>query len=437
MTAARHFTDLRPLRSSGPFRALWLGTSLAGVGGQIANIAALAQVWELTRSPIWTGALGLASGVAMLVFGPVGGHLADRYDRRTVVRLSTSAQALAALALSAQAAAGSRSVLLLLVLVAAQSAAGAVGAPARRTLPVRLLPPGEVAAGLALQNLSFQAALLAGPALGGLIAAWSLPAAYAAETVAVGVAFAVTFALPALPPLASAPGSGGRPRSQRGGWTYVFRRPTLWGSFATDLAATLLAMPIALFPLVNQERFGGDPRTLGLFLSAIAVGGIAAGAFSGTVTRVRRAGLLQLGAATVWGLALAGFGLAGPLWLSLGCLAVAGAADTVSVVTRGALVQLETPDAFRGRVSAIDHVIGVAGPQLGSFRGGLLGTVVGASAALAIGGLAATATVLVVGAANRPLRRYVAPVEGVAPEAGIAAGASSEPDAVPIDARPA
>jgi MFS family permease len=423
MSIARAFTDLRPLRSSAPFRALWLGTSLAGIGGQIANIAALAQIWELTRSPVWTGALGLASGLAMLVFGPIGGHLADRYGRRGIVRLSTAAQAVAALALAAQAAAGSRSVALLLALVAVQSAASACGAPARRTLPARLLPPGEVAAGLALQNLSFQAALLAGPALGGLIAAWSLPAAYAAEAVAVCIAFATTFALPALPPLGI--GAGGR--TEPGGWTYVFRRPTLWGSFATDLAATLLAMPIALFPLVNQERFGGDPRTLGLFLSSIAVGGIVAGAFSGTVTRARRAGLVQLGAAVVWGLALAGFGLAAPLGLSLAFLAVAGAADTVSVVTRGALVQLETPDAFRGRVSAVDHVIGVAGPQLGSFRGGLLGAVVGAPAALAIGGIAAAATVLVVGAVNRPLRRYVAPDEpATADESSVLASTAVE-----------
>lgn len=407
MSIRHHLTDLRPLRSSGAFRTLWLGTSLAGIGSQIANIAALAQVWEITRNPVWTGAIGLASGLALIALGPLGGTLADRFDRRSVMRLSTLAQAVAAVGLSVQAALGSRSVALLLALIAAQSAATALGAPARRTIPVRLLPPAEVAAGLALQNLSFQAALLIGPALGGLVVAWSLPAAYAAETVAITAAFAATLALPPLPPNASAPGR----RAERGGWMFVLRRPTLWGSFAADLAATLLAMPIALFPLVNQERFGGDPRTLGLFLSAIAVGGILAGMLSGAVTRARRSGLVQLGAATVWGIALAGFGLAVPLWLSLACLAVAGAADTVSVVTRGALVQLETPDGFRGRVSAVDHVIGVAGPQLGNFRGGVLGALVGAPAALAIGGLAASAVVVAVAAVNRPLRAYRRPAD--------------------------
>ncbi|MFF2052971.1 MFS transporter [Leifsonia sp. NPDC058194] len=440
MSLRAHITDLRPLRSSRPFLALWAGTSLAGLGSQIASVAALAQVWELTKSPVWTGTLGLASGVAMLAFGPLGGSLADRLDRRAIVRLSTAGQAVAALALTAQAALGLDSVPLLLALIAVQSAAGAFGAPARRTLPPRLLPAGEVAAGLALQNLAFQGSMLAGPAIGGLLVAWSLPVAYAAEAIAIGVSLLCLLALPALPPqltpaagsTAAARGARRGPRAERGAWTYVLRRPTLWGAFAVDLAATVLAMPIALFPLVNEERFGGDPRTLGLFLSAIAVGGIVAGALSGTVTRARRSGLLQLAAAAVWGVALAGFGLAGPLWLALACLAVAGAADTVSVVTRGALVQLETPDGFRGRVSAVEHVIGVACPQIGNFRGGMLGGLVGAPIALAIGGLTATAAVLVVGAVNRPLRTYRMPDVRVQPdltevdrEAGLLPGAGT------------
>ncbi|MFD5411267.1 MFS transporter [Streptomyces nojiriensis] len=183
----------------------------------------------------------------------------------------------------------------------------------------------------------------------------------------------------------------------------------MWGSMATDLSATLLAMPIALFPLVNEIRFGGNPRTLGLFLSAVAVGGIAAGLLSGTVTRQRRAGLVQLCAAGVWGLALAGFGLVEPLWPALGCLAVAGAADTVSVVTRSALVQCETPDAYRGRVSSVEHVIGVAGPELGNFRGGLLASATSAPFSLVFGGLSAVLAVAAVAATNAPLRAYRTP----------------------------
>ncbi|MFH8399350.1 MFS transporter [Streptomyces anulatus] len=411
------FLDTRPLRGNQPFRDLWIGTSAAQLGSQTANVAVLAQVWELTGSPVGTGAIGLATGLPMVLFGLLGGSLADAHDRRTVVRAATAGQVLAAAGLCAQALADNRSVLLLLALVALGTSCGALGAPARRTLPVRLLPGDQVAAGLALTNVSFQAAMLAGPALAGLIiAGWGFSAAYAAQAVAVTVALLAVVRLPAMRPECT-DAAGGGPRTQRGGLLIVLRRPTLWGSMATDLSATLLAMPIALFPLVNESRFDGDPRTLGLFLSAVAAGGITAGLLSGTVTRRRRAGLVQLYAAGIWGLALACFGLAGPLWVALGCLAVAGAADTVSVITRGALIQLETPDACRGRVSSVEHVIGVAGPELGNFRGGLVASATSASFSLVSGGLSAVLAIGAVYATNAPLRGYRTPTSPEKPSA--------------------
>lgn len=402
------FLDTRPLRGSQPFRDLWIGTSASQLGGQIATVAVLAQVWDLTGSPVGTGAIGLATGLPMVLFGLLGGTLADTFGRRTVVRTTTVGSLLAAAGLCAQAVASNRSVILLLALVAVGTSCSALGAPARRTFPVQLLPSDQVAAGLALMNVSFQAAMLAGPALTGLIIArWDLPAAYAAQAVTMTIAALSLTRLPAMPPEGVA-AAGGKRRPEQGGWK-ILRRPTLWGSMATDLSATLLAMPIALFPLVNEIRFGGNPQTLGLFLTAIAVGGITAGLLSGTVTRWHRSGLVQLSAAAVWGLALACFGLAGPLWLALACLAVAGAADTVSVITRGALVQLETPDAYRGRVSSVEHVIGVAGPELGNFRGGLLASATSASFSLVFGGLSAILAIAAVAATNGPLRAYRTP----------------------------
>lgn len=411
------FLDTRPLRGNQPFRDLWIGTSASQLGAQTANVAVLAQVWELTGSPVGTGAIGLATGLPMVLFGLLGGSLADAHDRRTVVRATTAGQVLAAAGLCAQALADNRSVLLLLALVALGTSCGALGAPARRTFPVRLLPGDQVAAGLALTNVSFQAAMLAGPALAGLIiAGWGFSTAYAAQAVAMTVALLAVVRLPAIRPECT-DAAGGGPRTERGGLLIVLRRPTLWGSMATDLSATLLAMPIALFPLVNENRFDGDPRTLGLFLSAVAAGGITAGLLSGAVTRRRRAGLVQLYAAGIWGLALACFGLAEPLWVALGCLAVAGAADTVSVITRGALIQLETPDACRGRVSSVEHVIGVAGPELGNFRGGLVASATSASFSLVSGGLSAVLAIGAVYATNAPLRGYRTPISPERPSA--------------------
>ncbi|TWF74703.1 putative MFS family arabinose efflux permease [Pseudonocardia hierapolitana] len=396
--------DARPLRSSPPFRRVWAGTALSTLGGQLAVVAVLHQTWELTASPVAVGAIGLAQAVPMVVFGIVGGALADAVDRRRLVLGTTLGQMVAAGLLAAQAFAGLDSLAVLLGLVALQSACGALGAPARRTFAARLLPADQVGAGLALFNLGFQVSMLVGPAIAGVVAAaWGVGACYAVDTLTFVAALYGVARLPALPP----DGTVTRPglAAVVAGWRFIAGRPALAGAFLTDLIATVLAMPIALFPVLNADRFGGDPQTLGLFLSAIAVGGIVAGLASGPVTRAHRLGLVMLAAAGVWGVALAAFGMAPALWQALGCLAVAGAADTVSVISRGALVQLATPDAYRGRVSAVEDIVGMAGPYLGNFRAGLVAGATTAGFAAISGGLLCVLGVAAVAMATPALRR--------------------------------
>jgi MFS family permease len=400
----RLLLDVRPLRSSPVFRRVWVGTCFSMVGGQLAVVAVLLQTWELTASPVAVGAIGLAQAVPMIVFGQVGGALADAVDRRRLVLVTTLGQIAGAWLLAAQAFAQVGSLALLLALVALQSAVGALGTPARRTFAARLLPSDQVGAGLALTNLGFQAAMLVGPAIAGLVAArWGVGACYAVDALTFLAALYGVVRLPPLPP----DGAAARPglRAVVAGWRFVAGRPVLAGAFLTDLLATVLAMPIALFPVVNAERFGGSPQTLGLFLSAIAVGGTIAGIASGAVTRAPRPGLVMLGAAGVWGAALAAFGVVPSLWLVLGCLAVAGAADTISVISRGVLVQLATPDAYRGRVSAVEDVVGMAGPYLGNFRAGVVAGLTSAGVAAVSGGLLCVLGIAAVAASNRTLRR--------------------------------
>ncbi|PYG01752.1 Predicted arabinose efflux permease, MFS family [Georgenia satyanarayanai] len=397
--------DVRPLRVSPAYRRLWVGTSLSAVGGQIASVAVLFQVWEMTHSPVWTGAVGLARAVPLVLLGLVGGALADAVDRRSLVRWTMLAQLVAALGLAAQALLDVGSLGLLLLLVATQAGFGALGAPAQRTFPVRLLGRELVASGIALQHLSFQAAMLVGPALAGLVLGqWGLTPAYLVQAVASLAALYAVVRLPAMPPTGAPSGRG--PRAVVEGMRYIRRSRVVSGLYVTDLVATLLAMPIALFPVINEERFGGDPETLGLFLSAVAVGGVLAGFASGTVTRSDRPGAVQLWAAGTWGAALAVFGLVGPLWLALAALVLAGAADTVSVISRGAAVQLATPDSHRGRVTSVEHVIGVAGPEIGNFRAGVVAGATSAAFAATSGGLACLVGIVVVAATNRELRRF-------------------------------
>lgn len=408
MNLADRILDTRPLRSTRAFRHLFLGSAASSFGHQVATVAILLQVWQLTGNPAWVGAIGLANAVPMIAGSLVGGHLADAYDRRRLLVWTTLGGTLVSGLLAAQAHVGAGSLALVLGLVAAQAAASSLGAPARRALIPRLLPETQVPAGVALTHVSFQAAMLVGPTVGGLVAArWGVAACYLLNTVATTASLVCALRLPPAPP-AGDPTGGSRLRSLLGGWHTVTRRPALAGAFLTDLAATLLAMPTALFPMVNEERFGGDPRTLGLFLSAIAVGGVTAGLTSGVVTRGRRPGRVMLAAAAVWGLAVAGFGLAGPLWLALGCLAVAGAADTVSVISRGTIVQLATPDLYRGRVGGLDYVVGAAAPDLGNLRAGVVAGLTSSTVALVAGGLMCVLGVAAVATGVPAVRRFSA-----------------------------
>jgi predicted MFS family arabinose efflux permease len=247
--------------------------------------------------------------------------------------------------------------------------------------------------------------MLVGPALGGLVVGvWGVGACYALDAVTFCAALYGGFGLPAMRPEGdtSRPGLGG----VLDGLAFLVREPVVRAALLTDLAATVLSMPISLFPLVNAERFGNDPRTLGLFLSAIAVGGVAASVLSGMFTRRPRQGVVMLVGAIAWGAALSAFALAPNPWVGFGFLAMAGVADTVSVVARSTVVQLNTPNVLLGRVSAAEQIVGQDGPEVGNLRGGLVAAATTGTAALLTGGLTCVAAVLLVGLLTPGLRRF-------------------------------
>jgi MFS family permease len=399
----RSLIDVAPLRTSAAFRRLWIGQSLSGLGGQMTLVAVMYQVWDATGSTVWTGAVGLAQAVPLVALGLFAGTLVDRADRRRIYLVTTTGQIVCAALLALQALLGPGPVGVVLALVALQSCCAAAGGPASRTFVPELLPARQVAAGLALRRISFQGAMLLGPALGGVVVgAWGVGACYVLDAVTFGAAFHGAFGLPALRPGAEA----ARPGLQgvRDGLAFLVRTPVVRGALVTDLAATVLSMPVSLFPLVNSERFGGDPGTLGLFLTAVAVGGVGASVLSGTFTRLPNPGRVMLAGSLLWGASLTAFGLVDGAWAGLACLVVAGAADTVSVVSRGTVVQTHTPRELLGRVGAAEQIVGQAGPDLGNLRAGLVAQVSTGTAALVSGGLLCVAAVATVAATTADLR---------------------------------
>ncbi|MFD1827683.1 MULTISPECIES: MFS transporter [Mumia] len=405
MSARAGLLDLAPLRRGPAFRCLWAGGLMSAFGGQIGLVALLQLVWDLTGSAAMMGTLGLAHAVPMVVLGLYGGALADSYDRRSVVLATTAGGAAVAVALAAQAAYGMRSLLLVLALVALQAGLGALGAPARRALIARLLPPGEVAAGVALTHVGFQVAMLVGPAVGGVLVAYGgAEVAFAVQAVLMVVAWLVTRGLPAVSPRGVA--ERGERAAVLAGLQYVARSALLRGAVLTDVLATVLVMPVALFPVVVDARFDGDPAITGLMLSAVGAGGIVGGLASGVVTRGARPGRTMVVAATVWCLGVAAFGAS--LWLlpALAALAVAGAADTFAVIARGVVTQLATTDEQRGRVSSVEYVVGVAGPDLGNARGGVVAGFSSPEVALVSGGLLGAAGVIAVSVTHPAVRGF-------------------------------
>lgn len=173
-----------------------------------------------------------------------------------------------------------------------------------------------------------------------------------------------------------------------------------------DLNATVFGLPVALSPAINAERFGGNPRTLGLFTAAVGLGGLISAALSGPVKHVSRQGRAMLCTVAVWGAAFAGFAVAHSLWLTLSLLAVAGAADTFTVVFRGAILQEVTPDQLRGRVMAAEYVVGSGGGQIGNLEAGALGSLTSPWISPLSGGLVTIAGVILIGLALPAFARY-------------------------------
>jgi MFS family permease len=391
---------------------LWIGSTMSSVGSALTKYAVVLQVYELTKSSFAVGAIGIAQLVPLLLIGLAGGSLADMVDRRKLVLICNVCVTAVSATLAAQAFAGLHSLWLLYLLVAVQASIGSISQPARRTFIPRLLPQEKLQAGLALDRVSFQLMLIAGPALAGLITAapaLGLRGCYLIDALSFAASFYGILRLPPMRPspdgAATAPARPGL-RSVAHGVSYIWHSPVLAGAFLADLNATIFGLPVALFPAINAERFGGDPRTLGLLTAAIGVGGLVSAGLSGPLKHLQRQGLAMLVAVAIWGAAFAGFAIAPSLWLTLSLLALAGAADTVTVVLRGTIVQTTTPDAFRGRVTAADFVVGAGGGELGNVEAGALGSLTSPTISALTGGLATIAVALVIGLALPAFTRY-------------------------------
>ncbi|MBI1796406.1 MAG: MFS transporter [Candidatus Eisenbacteria bacterium] len=393
------------------FRLLWTSQLVSMAGSMMQTAAILWHVSLLVPAPQRGYALGMVGLVRVLPiigFSLVSGVAADALDRRKVMLVTQSGMALAAAALATMTFAGVRSLWPVYLLAALGSAFGSFDAPARQALIPALVPRAHLPNAISLNTIMFQVASVMGPALGGLVIAGpGVGWAYLLNAVSFLCVIAALLAMRDTP----RPDSGARAGLSLGaaleGLRFVFRTPLIRSTMLLDFVATFFASATALLPIFAQDILRVGAPGYGLLSAAPAVGAMLTSiALVPLIERIRRRGAVMLLAVLGYGLATAGFGWSHAFWLTYLCLAATGATDTVSMVIRNIVRQLSTPDAMRGRMTSVNMIFFMGGPQLGEMEAGLVAGVWGARVSVVSGGLACLAATAWVAWRTPELRAY-------------------------------
>jgi hypothetical protein len=395
--------DVGPLKL-GDFRRLWAAGAVTAVGSQLTAVSVPVQIYALSRSSAYIGLAGLVGFAPMVVAALWGGALADAVDRRRILLVTNGGIGVTSVLLWGQAVLDLRSIGVLLFLVAVQQALFGANAAASGAVVPRLVPAADLPAANALQSTVVWFAGIAGPLLaGGLLPILGSETLYLADATALCATLWAVWRLPPLPPGDGTARRAGL-RQIVEGFRLLATNHVLLVAYLADFAALFLGLPAALFPQLARESFGASH--VGVLYAAISVGGVAAGLFSGSFTRIRRHGVAVATAVCVWGLAIAGFGLAHSLASAACLLALAGGALIVLGVFRKAILQTAATDGLRGRLQGADTVVAAGGPRLAGFAHGAAGAALGTTWTVTGGGVLTIAVMLTLVLASPDFRRY-------------------------------
>jgi MFS family permease len=367
------------------FMRLWLARMTAIAGGQMVMVAVGWQMYEATGSAWDLGLVGLLQFLPAVLLTLPAGHMIDRFHRARVVSLCMAAGVTVALLLWAGSAGGFIGRTLLLVISVVLGAVRAFQMPAQQALLPSLVPAPLLPRALAFSSAGMQGAIIAGPALGGFLYVAGPSAVYATSALLYAAAGWLCLAIryDHVPP----PAERASWHTLLAGVHFVWQQKAVLGAISLDLFAVLLGGAAALLPMFAKDVLHVGPWGLGLLRGAPAAGALLMSIGLARWPVRRRTGHVLLGAVAVYGAAQLAFGLSTSMLISLAALALGGAADMVSVVIRQTLVQLETPNEMRGRVSAVNSVFIGASNQLGEFESGATAAVLGPVGSVVLGGL--------------------------------------------------
>lgn len=371
---------------SRPFALYGWSRAVATIGYQMQALAVGWQVYDITKSPLDLGYVGLVLFAPAMLFSLIGGDIADRFNRRRVVMVSLGLQALSALILVALTFQGIDRATLVYPSLILLGLARSFGGPAGSALLPHLIPKDLLARAVAWNSSIWQLSTIIGPSLGGLIYTYGGPTGvYSSSAFLAFTSVAAVFFISVNPPIPIKIGSSSD--RLKAGLRFVWLEKRILGTISLDLFAVLLGGAVALLPIFAKDILQVGPLELGLMRGAPALGATVTAALLAYYPLRRNAGQRMFTAVAVFGLATIAFGLSNSFLFSLVALFVMGASDMVSVVIRQTLVQLLTPESMRGRVSAVNQLFIGASNELGEFESGLTAHWFGAVPAVIIGGM--------------------------------------------------
>ena len=401
--------DLRPFRASAPFTRMWIGSTLAGLGGQLTLVTIMLHVFDLTGSTFAVSMVAVAGLVPMIIAGLYGGMLADAFDRRIVALIAAVITFASTLMLAILTWAHMETIWWLYSLSVVNAAANSVGMATRSAITPRLLPRDLLAPAAALHGITIGMMVMVGPALAGILVAttgygWT----YTIDVVLMTAMFLGLWTLPPLRPegVIVKPGLA----SLIDGWQFLKRAKNIRMQYLIDITAMTFGQPVALYPALGTVLLGGGAITTGALAAAVAVGTFLSSLFSGRIVRYRWHGRGIQRAVQVYGLSILAFGavlLAGTALppvsentaniglIIAACiaLAVSGASDNVSAIYRNTMMQSSVPDSIRGRLQGIFIIVVTGGPRVGALYVGALTTVTALWFPPLLGGFAVIALV--------------------------------------------
>jgi MFS family permease len=391
------------------FRLLWLGQIISVTGSQMQFVAINWHVYLLTKSALALGLVGLFRGAPIILCSLIGGVVADAVDRKRLMIMTQTAMLASAAGLAIITLTGLQSVWQIYALSALASAATAFDIPARQSLMPSLVPPEDFPNAVSLGLVVFNVATIAGPALAGLLLAGHGPAlVYGLNAASFVAVIAALVAMRA----SGTPELQGERRQALGlgalmeGLRFVWRTPIIVQTMTLDFLATFFASATLLLPIFAKEVLHVDARGYGFLATAPAVGSVITALVMARIGTFKKQGRLVVVSVAIFGLATAGFGISRVFWISFLMLAITGAADTVSTVLRQTIRQLATPNYLRGRMTSINMMFFMGGPQLGELEAGLVASALGAPLSVVTGGFGSLLCACIAAVKSKSLMNY-------------------------------